>query len=72
MDVKSTFINGELKEEVYIKQLEGFLLSEMEDYVCTLNKALYERKQAPRSWYSILDRYLQQQGFIKGNANNNL
>jgi hypothetical protein len=72
MDVKSTFLNGELEEEVYIEQPEGFILSEKEDYVCRLKKALYGLKQAPRAWYSRLDRYLQQQGFRKGNADNNL
>jgi hypothetical protein len=72
MDVKSTFLNGELEEEVYIEQPEGFLLSEKEGYVCRLKKALYGLKQAPRAWYSRLDRYLQQQGFRKGNADNNL
>jgi hypothetical protein len=72
MDVKSSFLNGELEEEVYIEQPEGFLLSEKEDYVCRLKKALYGLKQAPRAWYSRLDRYLQQQGFRKGNADNNL
>jgi hypothetical protein len=58
MDVKSAFLNGELEEEVYIEQPEGFLLSEKEDYVCRLNKALYGLKQSPKAWYSILDRYL--------------
>jgi hypothetical protein len=72
MDVKSTFLNGELEEEVYIEQPEGFLLSEREDYVCILKKSLYGLKQAPRAWYSRLDKYLQQQGFRKGNADNNL
>jgi hypothetical protein len=44
MDVKSTFLNGELEEEFYIKQPEGFLLSERKDYVCRLKKALYGLK----------------------------
>jgi hypothetical protein len=72
MDVKSTFINGELEEEVYIEQLEGFQLSENTNYVCKLKKALYGLKQAPRAWYSKLDKYLQQEGFRKGSADNNL
>ena len=72
MDVKSTFLNGELEVEVYIEQPGGFLLSEHGYFVCKLNKALYGLKQAPRAWYSRLDRYLQQQGFKKGNADNNL
>jgi transposase InsO family protein len=72
MDVKSSFLNGELEEEVYIEQLEGFQLSENTDYVCKLKKALYGLKQAPRAWYSRLDKYLQQAGFRKGSADNNL
>jgi hypothetical protein len=58
MDVKSTFLNGELEEEVYIEQPEGFQLSENTNYVCKLKKALYGLKQAPRAWYSRLDKYL--------------
>jgi hypothetical protein len=72
MDVKSTFLNEELEKEVYIEQPEGFHLSEKENHVCRLKKALYGLKQVPRAWYSLLDRYLQQQGFKKGNADNNL
>ena len=56
MDVKLTFLNGELEEEVYIEQPKGFQLSENEDYVCRLKRALYGIKQAPRAWYSRLDR----------------
>ena len=71
MDVKSTFLNGELEEEVYIEQPEGFQLLENAEYVCKLKKAQYGLKQAPRSWYSRLDKYIQQEGFIKGSASNN-
>jgi hypothetical protein len=59
MDVKPSFLNGELEEEVYIEQPEGFPLSENTDYVCKLKKALYGLKQAPQAWYSRLDKYLQ-------------
>jgi hypothetical protein len=72
MDVKSAFLNRELEEEVYIEQPEGFKLSENTDYVCKLKKALYGLKQTPRAWYSRLDKYLQQAGFRKGSAENNL
>jgi hypothetical protein len=58
MDIKSTFLNGELEEEVYIEQPEGFKLSENADYVCKLKKALYGVKMTPRAWYSRLDKYL--------------
>jgi hypothetical protein len=72
MDVKSYFLNGELEEEVYNEQPEGFQLSENEYCVCRLKKALYGLKQAPGAWYSRLDRYLQQTGFRKGNEDDNL
>ncbi|GKC20122.1 retrovirus-related pol polyprotein from transposon TNT 1-94 [Tanacetum coccineum] len=48
MDVKSVFLNGKLKEEVYVKQPPGFESSEFSDYVCKLDKALYGLKQAPK------------------------
>jgi hypothetical protein len=72
MDVKLAFLNRGLEEEVYVKQSKGFLPPKKEDYVCILKKALYGLKQSPKAWYSILDRYLQQQGFMKRNAYNNL
>jgi hypothetical protein len=50
MDVKSSFLNGELGEEVYIEQPKGFQLSENANFVCKLKKALYGLKQAPRAW----------------------
>ena len=71
MDVKSAFLNGKL-EEVYIEQLEGFLLSESRDYVCKLKNPLYGLKQDPRAWFSRLDRYLKKQGFKRGATESNL
>lgn len=58
IDVKSTYLNGELEEEVYIEQPEGFSLTEDKDVVCKLKKELYGLKQAPRAWYARLDKYL--------------
>jgi hypothetical protein len=72
MDVKSSFQNGELEEEVYIEQLEGFQLSENTNYVCKLKKALYGIKQDPRACYSRLDKYLHHAEFRKGSAKKNL
>ena len=72
MDVKFAFLNGELEEEVYIEQPEGFLLSENGDYVCKLKKALYGLKQAPIAWFSRLDNYLKQQGYKRGATQSNL
>ena len=72
MDVKSTFLNGELKEEVYMEQPKGFDLTARKDLVCKLKKDLYGLKQAPRAWYARLDHYLQQQSLKKGVAGSNL
>lgn len=72
MDVKLAFLNGELEEEVYIEQLEGFPLIEEKDMVCKLKKALYGLKKAPRTQYARLDKYLAKIGFAKGIAYNNL
>ncbi|GKV30443.1 hypothetical protein SLEP1_g39251 [Rubroshorea leprosula] len=63
MDVKSTFLNGFLEEEIYVEQPEGFLVHGSENMVYKLHKALYGLKQAPRAWYSRIDAYLMQQGF---------
>ena len=57
MDVKSTFLNGILKEEIYVEQHEGFVMEDKEDKVYRLHKALYGLKQAPRAWYSRIDDY---------------
>ena len=72
MDVKSAFLNGDLDEEVYIEQPDGFILGNDPKLVCRLKKALYGLKQAPRAWYYLLDKYLHQQGFIKGSIYSNL
>ena len=72
MDEKSTFLNGELAEEVYTKNPKGFCVLEHGYFVCILKKALYGLKQDSRAWYSRLDKYLQQQRFKKGNVDNNL
>ncbi|GKC53704.1 retrovirus-related pol polyprotein from transposon TNT 1-94 [Tanacetum coccineum] len=54
MDVKTAFLNGELKEEIYVSQPEGFVDQEYQSHVCKLKKALYGLKQAPRAWYNML------------------
>ncbi|GKB03702.1 retrovirus-related pol polyprotein from transposon TNT 1-94 [Tanacetum coccineum] len=66
MDVKSAFLNGKLKEEVYVKQPPGFESSEFPDYVCKLDKALYGLKQAPRAWYETLSTFLIHSFDLKG------
>ena len=72
MDVKTAFLNGVIKEEVYIEQPEGFVVHDSDSHVCRLKKALYGLKQAPRAWYSRIDSYLQRLGFTKSEADFNL
>jgi hypothetical protein len=54
MDVKSAFLNGPIKEEVYVEQPHGFEDSEYPNHVYKFSKALYGLKQAPRAWYECL------------------
>eukprot|EP00253_Pinus_taeda_P019640 PITA_19640 len=67
MDVKSTFLNGVLMEEVYVEQPLGYEKKGQEHKVCILKKALYGLKQAPRAWYSRIDFYLLDNEFEKCN-----
>ena len=55
-----------------LNNLKGLLLSENRDYVCKLKKTFYGLKQAPRTWFWRLDKYLKQQGYKRGAADNNL
>nr|GEV14911.1 Gag-Pol polyprotein [Tanacetum cinerariifolium] len=65
MDVKTTFLYGPLKEEVYVNQLDGFVVPYHPDQVYRLKKALYRLKQAPRVWYDELSKFLLSKGFSK-------
>ncbi|GKB89253.1 retrovirus-related pol polyprotein from transposon TNT 1-94 [Tanacetum coccineum] len=66
MDVKTAFLNGILKEEVYVSQPEGFVDQDHPTHVFRLKKALYGLKQALRAWYDLLSIFLLSQHFIKG------
>ncbi|GJS84681.1 retrovirus-related pol polyprotein from transposon TNT 1-94 [Tanacetum coccineum] len=66
MDVKTAFLNGELKEEVYVSQLEGFVDQDNPSHVYKLKKALYGLKKAPRACYDMLSSFLISQQFSKG------
>nr|GEY75902.1 hypothetical protein [Tanacetum cinerariifolium] len=65
MDVKTTFLNGPLKEKVYVTQLDGFVDPDHPEKVYLLRKALYGLKQAPRAWYDELSKFLILKGFTK-------
>eukprot|EP00253_Pinus_taeda_P028621 PITA_28621 len=55
MDVKTTFLNGVIEEEVYNEQLKGFDTFKRESHACKLKQALYRLKQAPCAWYTMID-----------------
>ncbi|GJT41440.1 retrovirus-related pol polyprotein from transposon TNT 1-94 [Tanacetum coccineum] len=65
MDVKTTFLNGEVKEEVYISQPKGFVDQDNPSHVYKLKKALYGLKLAPHAWYDILSSFFISQHFSK-------
>ncbi|GJR41196.1 retrotransposon protein, putative, ty1-copia subclass [Tanacetum coccineum] len=65
MDVKTTFLNGILREEVYVSQPDGFMDQDNPNHVYKLKKALYVLKQALRAWYDLLSNFLLTQDFSK-------
>jgi hypothetical protein len=72
MDVKTSFLNGVIEEEVYIEKPQGFEVEDRKSHVCRLKKALYRLKQAPRAWYGRIDSFLMSLGFTKSKADSNL
>lgn len=69
LDVKSVFLNGDLKEEIYLVQPEGFVKKGQEHLVCKLKKTLYGLKHAPRYWYEKIDKFFLQQKLKKRSKN---
>jgi ATP-binding cassette subfamily B (MDR/TAP) protein 1 len=70
MDVKTTFLNGELEEEIYIDQLDGFIAKGQEGKVYKLLKSLHGLKQALNQWYEKFDKTLTSAGFAMNEADN--
>ena len=68
MDVTIAFLNGELEEEVFMKQPEGFETEGKRGQVCKSKKSIYGLKQSPRCWNSTLDSHLKSMGFEQLNA----
>nr|GEX39616.1 Gag-Pol polyprotein [Tanacetum cinerariifolium] len=68
MDVKTAFLNGPLKEEVYVAQPDGFVDPDHLEKVYRIKKALYGLKQTPRAWYDKLSKFLTSKGFAKGQS----
>ena len=63
MDVKTAFLNGNLNEEIYMMQPEGFIAKNQEHMVCKLKRSIYELKQASRSWNIRFDQAIKSFGF---------
>ena len=61
--MKTDFLHGELEEEIYMSQPEGFQVPGKEDYVCKLKRSLYGLKQSPRQWYKKFDSYMIKLGY---------
>ena len=65
VDVATAFLNGELEEEVYMEQPEGFVVPGKEHLVCRLKRSIYGLKQSPRCWNTVLDCHLKKMGFVQ-------
>jgi hypothetical protein len=68
MDVKKTFLNGVVEEEVYIEQQQGFKTCDRKSHLCILKKVLYGLKQEPMEWYDRIDIFLMSLAFTKSKA----
>jgi hypothetical protein len=68
MDVKTTFLHGDLNEEIYMKQPKGFSVKGKKELVCKLKKSLYGLKQSLRMWYQKFNTYIQGLGFVRSNV----
>ena len=66
--MNTTFLHGDLKEEIYMKQPEGFVVKGKKELVCKLNKSLYGLKQSPRMGYHKFDTYILGLGFVRSRA----
>ena len=72
MDMKTSFLNCVVEEEVYIEQPLGFETHDRQSHVCRLKKALYGLKKVSRTWYGRIDSFLMSLGFTKSKLDPNL
>ena len=63
--MKTTFLHGDLEEEIYMNQPEGFVVKGKKEIVYKLKKSLYDLKQSPRMWYQKFDTYILRLGFVR-------
>jgi hypothetical protein len=72
MDVKTTFINGNIDDKFYIEHPKGFVIDDKKSHVYRLNKYLYGLKKTPHAWYMKMDGFLMSVGFNKHVSDPNL
>ena len=65
LDVKTAFLHGDLEEEIYMSQPDGYKVADKEDWVCKLSKSLYGLKQSPRQWYKRFDQFMMGQKYTR-------
>ncbi|KAG9442249.1 hypothetical protein H6P81_018103 [Aristolochia fimbriata] len=70
LNVKTDFLHGELEEQIYMRQPEGFVVEGKEDHVCLLTKSLYDLKQSPRQWYKRFDSFMRKIGYFRSKYDN--
>jgi hypothetical protein len=69
LNVKTNFLHGDLEEEIYMQQPQGYEFKGKEKLVCNLNKSLYGLKKDPRKWYLKFDRFMTEQGYSRCHPN---
>ena len=72
MDMKTTFLNGVVRDEVYVEKSLGFETHDRQSHVQRWKKALYGLKQVPRTWYGRIDNFLMSLNFTKSKVDYNL
>lgn len=65
LDVKTAFLHGDLEEEIYMSQPDGFKVTGKENWACKLKKSLYGLKQSPRQWYKRFDKFMAEHGYTR-------
>ena len=69
LDVKTTFLHGDLDEEIYMQQPKGYEVKGKDNLVCRLKKSLYGLKQAPRQWYLKFHKFMTKEGYDRCHSN---
>ncbi len=69
MDMDITFLNGNIKEDIYMDQPASYIESSRPNMVCKLQRSLYGLKQAPRAWNNMIDKFLKESGYRQSQAN---